>query len=289
MKLADDKLLVFAHMMKTAGTSLSRELIAHFGARMHIVPGGLKMADDSYGRKDLEADIARFNDKLQLITGHPMRPYIDFGALSNRMKWFAFFREPQKRYVSHFLHDLKWTDNFSYRRYERMKDKSIKEWEKIENYRNYQTRFIAGEENVEKAIDMLENRFCWVGITEEYQKSIQSLNVYFDLNTLNSESRPSNASSVDEETRRSVHEYYSDFIAENNENDIQLYKYVKEKMWPRYRALTAHSEAMQAGKGARRIRRSVNTILFHISRQAKGNKTKFNFKNLGRFYNRWYR
>ncbi len=35
MKQADNRLLVFAHMMKTAGTSLSKQLIAHFGSKMH--------------------------------------------------------------------------------------------------------------------------------------------------------------------------------------------------------------------------------------------------------------
>lgn len=43
----DNNILVFAHMMKTAGTALTKQLIAHFEAKLHLVPGGLKM-DDCY-------------------------------------------------------------------------------------------------------------------------------------------------------------------------------------------------------------------------------------------------
>ncbi|MDZ7755205.1 hypothetical protein [Rhodohalobacter sp.] len=128
------KILVFAHMMKTAGTSLSKQLIGHYGNKMHIVPGGLKMGDDYYSETDFEKDLELFNKNLKIISGHPMRPYIDFGRFEDRMAWFTFFRKPQKRYVSHYLHDFKWTNEFAYRRYQQMKNKSIIEWEKIENY-----------------------------------------------------------------------------------------------------------------------------------------------------------
>ena len=43
----DKSILVFAHMMKTAGTALTKQLIGHYGAKLHLVPGGLKM-DDCY-------------------------------------------------------------------------------------------------------------------------------------------------------------------------------------------------------------------------------------------------
>jgi hypothetical protein len=133
MKHDDDRLLVFAHMMKTAGASIGKQLVAHFGGAMHIVPGGLKMGDDYYNYSKLKNDLDRFNQRLKVITGHPMRPYIDFGEEAvQRMLWFAFFREPKKRYVSHYLHNFKWTDGFSYTTHKDMKDKSIMEWERID-------------------------------------------------------------------------------------------------------------------------------------------------------------
>lgn len=59
-----DDLIVFAHMMKTAGTSLNKNFIEHFGKNMHMVPGGLDLKDDKYEKNDLSKDIHIFNNKL---------------------------------------------------------------------------------------------------------------------------------------------------------------------------------------------------------------------------------
>jgi hypothetical protein len=289
MKHVNDRLLVFAHMMKTAGTSLSKQLIAHFGGKMHIVSGGLKMDDDYYNKTGLEQDLALFNQKLKIITGHPMRPYIDFGKEEQRMVWFTFFREPKKRYVSHYLHDFKWSGDFSKDRYKGMKDKSIIEWEKLDDYKNYQTRFIAGEDNVDKAIEILESKFSWLGITEEYETSMHSFRSYFDLNHLHIETTATNTNLADKDTKNEVHEIYSDFIAEMNQNDIELYEYVKNQIWPKYKKLAFDTDNKSEVKTKGRIRRELNTIRFQINRQLKVNETKFNLKNFKRFYNRWYR
>jgi len=289
MKQDDKRLLVFAHMMKTAGTSLSKQLIGHFGGKMHIVPGGLSLDDDYYNKTKLEQDLILFNKKLKIITGHPMRPYIDFDKAERRMVWFTFFREPQKRYVSHYLHDFKWSDEFSKKIHKGMKDKSITEWEKLSNYKNYQTRFIAGEDNVDKAIEILENKFSWIGLTEEYEISMQSLKSCFDLNHLHIETTATNTNLADNKTKKEVHEIYSDFIAEMNHNDIRLYEYVKKQIWPKYRKLANTTEASKSDKSKGWVRRELNTVIFQINRQIKVNETEFNLKNLKRFYNRWYR
>lgn len=286
MEKTDNKLLVFSHIMKTAGTSLSKQLIAHYGRSMHIVPGGLKMDDDYYSEEELKQDLALFNDKLKIIMGHPMRPYIDFGDDEQRMVWFTFFREPKKRYVSHYLHDFKWTNEFAYKRHSKMKDKSIVEWEKLEDYSNYQTRFIAGEDNVDKAIEILETKFSWLGLTEEYEKSMMSFKNCFDLNHLHIETTATNTNLADKDTKKDVHESHSEFITEMNQNDIRLYEYIKSEIWPKYKAL-AFDNGLVKPKG--RIRRELNTLMFHIYRQLKVNETELNLKNLKRFYNRWYR
>ena len=257
---------------------------------MHIVPGGLRMDDDYYNQAKLKYDLDLFNRKLKIITGHPMRPYIDFGKEAEQvMSWFTFFRKPHTRYVSHYLHDLKWTNNFSSPRYRRMKEKSIVEWEELEGFSNYQTKFLAGEDNVDKAIDILENKFSWVGLTEEYETSLVSFKNYFDLHQLYIDARASNTNLADEATKKAVHDTYADFIAEMNQNDIQLYKHVKDKIWPKYRKLAVDAEGNKSVKPKGRIRRELNTILFQINRQIKVNETEVNLRNLKRFYNRWYR
>jgi len=49
----DKSILVFAHMMKTAGTALTKQLIGYYGAKLHLVPGWLKMDDCYYTDKTL--------------------------------------------------------------------------------------------------------------------------------------------------------------------------------------------------------------------------------------------
>jgi hypothetical protein len=153
-----NKILVFSHMMKTAGTSISKQLIAHYGSKMHIVPGGLLMNDDCYNKEGFKNDYKKLHQRLKLISGHPMRPYIDFGEHEKNMAWFTFFREPTKRFVSHYLHDYKWTNHFSLNSHKVMKNSSIIEWDKFYNFSNYQTRFIAGENNFDKAVELLEKK-----------------------------------------------------------------------------------------------------------------------------------
>jgi hypothetical protein len=55
-----NKILVFSHMMKTAGTSISKQLIAHYGSKMHIVPGGLLMNDDCYNKEGFKMIIKSY-------------------------------------------------------------------------------------------------------------------------------------------------------------------------------------------------------------------------------------
>jgi len=281
-----NKILVFSHLMKTAGTALSKALIGYFGPYMHIAPGGLKMDAEIYKRKDLERDMGLFNDKLKIISGHRLRPYYDFGELEERLCWFTFLRNPAKRYVSHYLHDKMWTENFRYKRYENMKTGSIEEWEAIENYANYQTKFIAGEENVNKAIDILEAKMDWVGLTEDFLAGLCSFKQHFALEGLYVSNSKANTSLANQADRNLVFSNFASFIEEKNELDVQLYQYVKENIYPRFK-LDDPSSFLEKGRPL--VYRNVNMIRFQINRQLKYRTTELNLQNLNRFFTRWYR
>lgn len=279
--------IVFAHMMKTAGTSLSKQLIGHYGRRMHIVPGGLKMDNDYYNEKGFENDFQKLDQKLEIITGHPMRPYIDFGKYEKNMIWFTFFREPNKRYVSHYLHDYKWKGLFSKKKSQRKrKDLSIIEWERSNNFSNYQTKFIAGENNFDKAVELLETKIKWVGLTEEYKESLNSFKSNFNLNDFHFNIERSNTSLADKEMKESVHSEYSEYIQENNENDIKLYNYVKNNIWPKYKLTELKDSEFNSGKS--KFTRNINTVLFHLNRQINFRTSEINLTNIKRFHKRWY-
>ena len=279
-------ILVFSHMMKTAGTALTKQLIQYYGKKAHIVHGGLLLKDDYYDNKNLLNDFDKKNNSLKVLTGHPIRPYIDFNIPEHELKWFTFVRDPQKRYLSHYFHKYNESKAFSYAIYKGMKDKSITEWEKIDHCSNYQTKFISGEANAQKAIDIIEEKFCWVGVTEEYEKSVKSFKAYFKLDDLFVEQKVTNRSLSDNDEKNRVKNEYSDFIQEMNTEDQILYDYIKEKMWPKFKDLKPDENIKSKYNS---IQRSLNMLSFQIDRQRKFKPTQINTKNLIRFYKRWYR
>lgn len=279
-------ILVFAHMMKTAGTALTKQLIEHYGPKLHLVPGGLKWEDSFYKNESLNKDFEKLNGCLQVITGHPLRPHIDFEVPDAELLWFTFLRHPENRYVSHYLHDYEWSENFSYKRYHRMEDKSILEWEKIEKYSNYQTKFIAGELNLHKAIEILETKMAWVGNSDAYDDSILSFKGFFKLDNLNTSNKKTNTSLAKQEMKKKVSEKYSEFIVEHNEVDRQLYEYFLENIWPKF---AAYKHEVNPGRTKPQILRSLNMLRYQVTRQLKFAPTQLTYKNLVRFYNRWYR
>ena len=277
-------MLVFAHMMKTAGTSVSMQLIRHFGKRMHIVPGGLGMSESDYGKWQLENDLRALQTPIDLIAGHPMRPYVDFGQRSKNMAWFTFMREPNERYVSHFLHDLKWTDGFAYKRYSSMKKKNVIEWESIEGFSNYQTKFLAGEVNLEKAISVLESQMAWVGRTEEFECSMCSFKRHFGIDDFYIDMTRTNSSLAGTSLKNSIFAKHFDFINDMNQVDSELYKYFLANIWPRYRIDNFRTVSK---KGKSKLSRVINVAEFQFMRHTRLRPTRVSLKNLKRFWRRW--
>lgn len=280
------RLLVFAHMMKTAGTSLSRDFIAYYGPKMHIVPGGLQMNDVAYDQKDFLKDYTKSNGNLNLMVGHPLRPYKAFEIPEVELVWFTFLRDPKSRYVSHFLHNYEWSNHFSIPRYKSMKSHSVQEWEKIEGYANYQTKFIAGESNAEKAIDIINEKLHWVGITEEFDQGVMSLKHHLGLRGFSSAPVVRNSSLAGKRQKSEILETDGDFLESINQEDQKLYDYVKSEIWPKFKIDSDRKDEDRSISG---FQRELNMFLFQLKRQTTYKTSNLTLKNLVRFYNRWYR
>lgn len=276
----DKSIIAYAHMMKTGGTSFSKTLIQHFGNKMHAVPAGVIISKLEYNKNKFEKDLKRFKGNLKLITGHPMRPHIDFGKYSDNLMWTTFFRNPEKRYLSHYLHDLNYEskNGFSCDRFD------IEEWQNVRKNNNYQTRFIAGEENLQKAIDIIETKFNWVGILEDYENSMYSFREQFELNNLHLDFKRTNSALETKEFKKEVKKKYSDFIKENNKIDNELYKYVVENVYPRFKL----DDKPDNIKGKPGIIRDVNMLKYFVKRLESDNVAKINSKNIKKFMTRWF-
>ena len=279
-------ILVFSHIMKTAGTALSKQLIQHYGKKVHIVPGGLRLEDNYYDNAQLVRDFKKKNKKLKVLIGHPVRPYIDFDISGHQLKWFTFIRDPQKRYLSHYFHKLYESNLFSHSIYKGMRNNSITEWEKVDKCSNYQCKFIAGKANAQKAIDIIENKFEWVGLTEDYDLAVKSFKSHFGLDDLYVNNEATNQGLVDQSQKNKVILNHSDFIAEMNQQDQILYDYVHKEVWPRYKN---KKPSFNVTEKTNSLSRKFNMIDFQIDRQTKFKPTKITTKNLIRFYKRWYK
>lgn len=56
-----------------------------------------------YLYQDLKKD-ARLFRRLKCITGHGLKPFVDFREYESRLRWFTFLRDPKKRFISHYIH-----------------------------------------------------------------------------------------------------------------------------------------------------------------------------------------
>ena len=274
--MKDNDVLVFAHMMKTAGTSVIKNLVEYNGPKVHYVPGGLILKEDNYCYAEMSADFAKLNGRISIMAGHKLRPYNDFGSLEDRLKWITFFREPKKRFVSHFFHNKYKTKS---------KHKTFEKWIEVLNNKNYQTRFICGEENVEKAIEILERKFVWVGITEELTQSLESLSCHLELAGIDTTPKFVNQNSVSKDEMSEFLAQYRDEIEEYNRLDTALYDYVKKNIWSKYKVYDVKGLVF---KNKSEIAKKTNILLWQFYRQTRFRNTKITRKNLIIFYKRWF-
>lgn len=282
--------------MKTAGSSLIKNFIQYYGTKALYVQGGTQI---DLGQKNIgklskvykpeyfEKDLRKKKGKAEFVFGHRLRPCVNYDLKDYNFSWFTFLRDPNKRYVSHYFHVLYFISNqFTTGRYKKIINKDIKDWEKIDSFSNYQCKFIAGEANAQKAIDIIENKFEWVGITEEFNNGIKSLKTHFNLEDLYFENNHTNKSIANKNEKTEILNKYRSFIEEMNQQDQILYDYVKNKVWPRFNHYKNDEDVKLKSN---KLVRKYNMLAFQIDNQINISETKVNWRNLKKFYKRWYR
>lgn len=290
-------MLVYSHMMKTAGTSLSKALIRAYGPHMHIISGGLEMDDFFADPNELLKLEKKHPFALNCVVSHKIRPHVDFNSGNNTRQWITFLREPQKRFLSHYLYIKKHTKDFEYPRWKsKMKDKSIAEWSRVGGFSNYQTNFIAGEANYDKAVEILERKFAFIGLTESLDDYIRLLNkklttlpkTVLPYNKVLNQAKDNDSSQlwVKQEKEKVIQEF-SDLIAEHNELDSRLYDYVTARLKGK---LEQGDMAPGIGtpSGLQEFNAWLNEMMFFTTRSVFHRSSNINLSNLKRFYKRWF-
>lgn len=217
-------MIIFCHMVKTAGTTINYIFRNNFG--INYVNFNKKTDNkDLFGRDLITKDdleyLLKKNKSIKCISGHSVRPYSNFNELNCDLKYVTFLREPVDRYVSHYNHHKVNKKNFM----------SFEEWLNEPSENNYQVKFIANEENLEKAKTYLRTKFNFFGLLENFNQSLLLMRQLIS---------PLNIFDIRYQKKNIAHSYQNkdylsskiiDRIKNNNELDILLYNYAKNKLF----------------------------------------------------------
>ncbi|WP_320041118.1 sulfotransferase family 2 domain-containing protein [uncultured Desulfobacter sp.] len=217
--MKDKTVFAFVHIEKAAGTTLNHILRNNFFPN-YIDVRPLKNESTRIFKNDDLNVYMKINPCLKCISGHSIIPenlFVD----NIKIKYFTVLRNPVHRYVSQFLHLVK--------------IKSIKNdfefFLSHSHFNNYQTKKIAGKEDLDSAKSILSNKMIEVGAVEEFDSFLLRLKkslhpIKFDPTYTKKNITGSNAA------KASLFDEYENEILHRNELDIKLYNYVLNQLIP---------------------------------------------------------
>lgn len=217
-------MLIFFHMVKTAGTTINYIFRNNFGINYVDVYSVIKKKDilrrNIVTKDDLEYFLKR-NNRIRCISGHAVRPFCDFEGLSTRQKYITFLREPVSRYISHYNHHL----------VNRKDGLSFEDWLSDPKEKNYQVKFIANEDNLSKAKEYLTAKLNFVGLVENFNLSLVLMKQLLPL-PLDFEIRYKKINAARRyNTKENLSSAIIKKIIKNNELDISLYNFAKNELF----------------------------------------------------------
>jgi hypothetical protein len=213
----------FIHMDKTGGTTVKWMLRSSFGVR-HCDVESWRSQDIPFLASDLRC-LRRLYPGLKSIAGHHVVPYVDLAQACPEIQFFTLLRDPLKRCASFFQYIVQTAD----------KDCVFEDWIQTAVVRDAQTQKIAGTVDVDAAIQMIQEKGIFVGLTESFDESmlllktlfINSLNIFYIPMNVARNSALANSLLTSEGTSR--------MLRDANRADLELYEYVKREIYPSYR------------------------------------------------------
>ena len=147
-------MLVFIHINKTGGNTVSHILRSSYGLRhCQVEPwqAPLSWREPPFSSADLKR-LRKFYPNLRSIAGHSIFGHVDLQENESDFRYFTFVRDPLKSCTSRFQYKLQVSK----------KNFVFEEWIQQESSRNHQTQWIAGVANVSEAIrSRLPARTSW--------------------------------------------------------------------------------------------------------------------------------
>jgi hypothetical protein len=222
-------MLVFIHMNKTGGTTVTYILRSSYGLRHCQVEPWTALwtdwNDPPFSSHDLQR-LRRFYPNLKSIAGHRVFGHVDLQEKGTEFQYFTLMRNPLKSCASRFQYKVQVS---------RKKNLVFEEWIQRDWTHNHQTKWIAGVEDVNEAIRTIREKNIFVGIAEHFDESMVLLKQRL-ANDLNISYRRVN---VAPDNTIKDHLLSTDstrqMLVEAQQADLELYGFVKQELFPTYR------------------------------------------------------
>lgn len=225
--------LIFQHIPKTAGTTLSFIIIRYFDQQdiYHIRNmqqlKGPAYSDHFGSLDDFIRQPSQFRNRFRCIMGH--MPFGIHEYLENPFRYIAFIRDPVNRVLSQFGQYSRMITNNELEGDMISLEEFVKSRPNVLN--NHQTRFISGlnfksytpEACYERALENIEKYFSLVGVVERFDESVLLLSKLYhwqDVSYVKKNIAAQQFSAVE------VSPYLIEKIREANQLDTALHHHV---------------------------------------------------------------
>ena len=214
-------MICFIHLGKTAGSTFKNVLRRSFG--FHHCDAVAAADDGIFRDSDLRLAQRMYCGLWSLCSHHFQDPV---HTLSTPLDYVTFLRDPVQRTASRYQHMVRALHKG---RYTSVPD--FEEW--IQTCaRNFQIRQISGGEDVDSALKIIGEKFLFVGLTEQYEASLQAFATLspWPVNTRQEKRNVAPDNSIkrklvdDPATRR--------LIEEATKADRELYNRVRDELFP---------------------------------------------------------
>ena len=213
-------MLVFIHINKTGGNTVSHILRSSYGVRHCQVEPWM---GPPFSAVELQR-LRRVYPRLQSIAGHRIYGHVDLSDTPADLTYFTLLRDPMTSCAS----------RFQYKIHVSKKDLVFEKWIQQDSTRNHHTNWIAGTSDVDKAIEIIRTKNIFVGLAERFNESMLLLKslVANDLNIAYRRVNVAGDNSIKEQLLTS--DRTRQMIADAQEADLKLYRFVKEELYPTY-------------------------------------------------------
>lgn len=211
------ELIAFVHIEKAAGTSLIHVLRRGFFLRYADVRPITAESSGVFAAADLKRYLS-LNPWLRCIGGHSVRPLSDLESLGISVRYITMFREPVARYLSQFNY---WNSRLG-------KGVGFDEFLSDPSTHDFQTKKIAGHADVDRAEQILREKFALVGTAEDFPVFMEDLALLLSAPASASHYRIVNKAS--KQPGDALNEDALEKVRAVNRSDLELYARVRKML-----------------------------------------------------------